>query len=155
MALRKIVVEVDPILRKHCREVDQVDDRIRMILDDMVETMRAANGAGLAAPQIGIMRRMFVAEPEEGQVFYFVNPEIIEASGSQSSEEGCLSVPGYQGTVNRPARLKIRGLGRDGQMQEYDFTDRYAIVMSHEFDHLEGILYIDKAENICEVEEGN
>ena len=77
MALRKIVVEGDPILRKHCREVDQVDDRIRMILDDMVETMRAANGAGLAAPQIGIMRRMFVAEPEEGQVFYFVNPEII------------------------------------------------------------------------------
>lgn len=155
MALRKIVVEGDPILRKHCREVDQVDDRIRMILDDMVETMRAANGAGLAAPQIGIMRRMFVAEPEEGQVFYFVNPEIIEASGSQSSEEGCLSVPGYQGTVNRPARLKIKGLGRDGQMQGYDFTDRYAIVMSHEFDHLEGILYIDKAENICEVEEGN
>ena len=82
MALRNIVLEGDPILRKHCREVDQVDDRIRMILDDMVETMRSANGCGLAAPQIGMMRRMFVAEPEEGRVYCFVNPEIVKMEGS-------------------------------------------------------------------------
>lgn len=153
MALRHILFEGDPVLRKRCREVEQVDDRIRTILDDMVDTMRDANGVGLAAPQVGIMRRMFVAEPEEGTVYYFVNPEILLAEGNQSSEEGCLSVPGFQGTVQRPAKIKIRGLGRDGQMQEYDFSERDAVVMSHEFDHLEGILYIDKAENICEVEQ--
>ena len=85
MALRNIVKEGDVILRKHCREVDKVDDRIRMILDDMVETMRDANGVGLAAPQIGMMRRIFVAEPEPGEVYYFVNPEITEKEGSQES----------------------------------------------------------------------
>lgn len=151
MALRNIVTEGDPILRKHCREVEQIDDRIRMILDDMVETMRDANGVGLAAPQIGIMRRMFVAEPEEGRVYFFVNPEIIEMEGTQTGDEGCLSVPGYQGTVERPARIRIKGLGRHGQMQEYEFKERDAVVMCHEFDHLEGILYIDKATGVYEV----
>lgn len=154
MALRNIVVEGDPILRKRCREVDKVDDRIRMILDDMVETMRAAHGVGLAAPQIGMMRRIFVAEPEEGRVYYFVNPEIIEMEGSQSGDEGCLSVPGYQGTVERPERIKIKGLDRDGNQQEYEFEGWDAIVMCHEFDHLEGILYVDKAENIYEIQAG-
>ena len=95
MALRNIVTEGDPILRKKCREVDKVDDRIRTILDDMVETMKDANGVGLAAPQIGMMRRMFVAEPEPDEIYYFVNPEIISMAGTQESEEGCLSVPGY------------------------------------------------------------
>lgn len=153
MALRNIVTQGDPILRKHCREVDKVDDRIRMILDDMVETMRDAKGVGLAAPQIGMMRRMFVAEPEEGTVYCFVNPEILEAEGSQTGDEGCLSVPGYQGTVERPARIRIKGLDRDGNMQEYEFKERAAVVMCHEFDHLEGILYIDKSTNLYEVEQ--
>lgn len=151
MALRNIVVEGDPILRKHCREVDKVDDRIRMILDDMVETMREARGVGLAAPQIGMMRRIFVAEPEEGRVYYFVNPEIIQVEGSQTGEEGCLSVPGYQGTVERPEKIRIKGLDRDGNQQEYEFEGWDARVMCHEFDHLEGILYIDKSDNIYEV----
>lgn len=151
MALRNIVTEGDPILRKRCREVDQVDDRIRMILDDMVETMREAGGVGLAAPQIGMMRRMFVAEPEEGEVYYFVNPEIIDMEGEQTGDEGCLSVPGYQGTVRRPRKIRIKGLGRDGSMQEYEFEDFRAVVMCHEFDHLEGILYTDKAESVYEV----
>ncbi len=151
MALRNIVVEGDPILRKRCREVEQVDDRIRMILDDMVETMREAGGVGLAAPQIGMMRRMFVAEPQEGEVYCFVNPEIVEMEGSQTGDEGCLSVPGYQGTVERPERIRIKGLDRDGNPQEFDFEGWEAIVMCHEFDHLEGILYIDKSDHIYEI----
>lgn len=151
MALRNIVLEGDPILRKRCREVDQVDDRIRMILDDMVETMREAGGVGLAAPQVGMMRRMFVAEPEKGRVYCFVNPEIIEMEGSQLGDEGCLSVPGYQGKVDRPQRIRIKGLDREGREQEYEFEDWDARVMCHEFDHLEGILYTDKADQVYEV----
>ena len=148
MALRNIFHEGDPILRKKCREVDKVDDRIRTILDDMIETMRDAGGVGLAAPQIGIMRRMFVAEPEQGEVYCFVNPEISDVEGVQESDEGCLSVPGYVGTVERPESIRIRGLDRDGNMQEYVLEGFPAIVMSHENDHLDGILYIDKARNV-------
>lgn len=155
MALRNIVLEGDEILRKNCREVAEVNDRIRMILDDMVETMRDAKGVGLAAPQIGIMRRMFVAEPEPGKVFYFVNPELVALEGSQESEEGCLSLPGYVGLVERPEKIKIRGLDRQGEMREFDFEGFEAIVMCHEFDHLEGILYKDKAKEMYELTEGD
>lgn len=153
MALRNIVLEGDPILRKRCRPVDQVNDRIRMVLDDMVETMREYHGVGLAAPQVGMMRRMFVAEPEEGRVYCFVNPELVEVQGSQSGDEGCLSVPGYQGTVERPEKIRIRGLDREGNQQEYEFEGFDAVVMTHELDHLEGILYTDKSTNIYEVTE--
>lgn len=155
MALRNIVLEGDEILRKNCREVAEVNDRIRMILDDMVETMRDAKGVGLAAPQIGIMRRMFVAEPEPGKVFYFVNPELVALEGSQESEEGCLSLPGYVGLVERPEKIKIKGLDRQGEMREFDFEGFEAIVMCHEFDHLEGILYKDKAKEMYELTEGD
>lgn len=151
MALRNIVTEGDSILRKHCREVDEVNDRIRMILDDMVDTMREANGVGLAAPQIGMLRRMFVAEPEPDDVYYFVNPEITEKYGIQESEEGCLSVPGYSGLVDRPERITIKGLDRDGKPQEYTFEGFKAIVMCHEFDHLDGILYKDKAKEMYRI----
>ena len=122
-----------------------------MILDDMVETMRYAKGVGLAAPQIGMMRRMFVAEPAPGKVYCFVNPEIVQLEGSQESEEGCLSVPGYVGLVERPEKIKIRGLDRNGDMKEYDFEGFEAIVMCHEFDHLEGVLYKDKAKEMYEL----
>jgi peptide deformylase len=152
MALRKIVVEGEDILRKHCREVGEVNERMQMILDDMVDTMRAAQGVGLAAPQIGIMRRMFVAEPTPGEVYYFVNPEIVEATGEQESEEGCLSVPGYVGDVIRPEKIKIKGLDREGNPQEYEFEGFHAIVMSHENDHLDGILYTDKATEMYNVD---
>lgn len=151
MALRNIVKEGDAILRKRCREVEKADDRIRMILDDMVETMRDANGVGLAAPQIGMMRRIFVAEPEPGEVYCFINPEITKKEGSQESEEGCLSVPGYSGLVERPERITIKGLDRDGNPQEYDFEGFKAIVMCHEFDHLDGILYKDKAKEMYQL----
>ncbi len=151
MALRNIVVEGDPILRKKCREIDAGDDRIRTILDDMVETMEDANGVGLAAPQIGMMRRMFVAEPEPGEIYYFVNPEIVSRAGKQESEEGCLSVPGYYGLVDRPEKVRIKGLDRNGELCEYEFEGFKAVVMCHEYDHLDGILYIDKAKEMYQM----
>lgn len=151
MALRNILEEGDAVLRKHCREVDEVNERMQMILDDMIETMREARGVGLAAPQVGILRRMFVAEPEPGQLYCFINPEIITLEGTQESEEGCLSVPGYVGLVERPEKITIKGLDREGKPQEHTFEGFPAIVMCHEFDHLEGILYVDKAKEMYEI----
>ncbi len=148
MALRNVVTEGDEILRKHCREVTEINDRIRMTLDDMLETMRAELGVGIAAPQVGIMRRMFVAEPEPGRVYYMINPVILEQSGSQIGDEGCLSVPGLIGKVDRPDYIKIEALDLEGNKQVYEFTEFDARVMCHEYDHLDGILYIDKATDI-------
>ena len=153
MALRNIVTEGDPILRKVCRPVGEVTPRIQMILDDMVETMRDANGVGLAAPQVGIMRRMFVAEPEPERVYIFVDPEMVTLEGEQESNEGCLSVPGYVGTVKRPEKIVIRGKDRYGKEKEYTVEGFDAVVMCHEFDHLEGILYTDKATEVFSAEE--
>ena len=150
MALRNIVTEGDEILRKHCREVTEVNERIKTTMEDMLETMRAEMGVGIAAPQVGIMRRMFIAEPEPGRVYYMINPEILEQSGSQTGDEGCLSVPGMIGTVERPDYIKIRALDINGAEQVYEFSGFDARVMCHEYDHLDGILYIDKAENIRE-----
>ncbi len=152
MAIRNVVLEGDEILRKHCREVSEVTDRIREIMEDMLETMRKEVGAGIAAPQVGIMRRMFVAEPEPGRVYYMINPVITEQEGSQTGDEGCLSVPGLIGTVERPQRIKIKALDLDGKEKEYEFEGWDATVMCHEYDHLDGILYIDKATNIREPE---
>ena len=153
MALRNIVTDEDPILKKTCRPVGEVTPRIQMILDDMVETMRDANGVGLAAPQVGIMRRMFVAEPEPERVYIFVDPEMVTLEGEQESNEGCLSVPGYVGTVKRPEKIVIRGKDRYGKEKEYTFEGFDAVVMCHEFDHLEGILYTDKATEVFSAEE--
>ena len=148
MAIRKIVTEGDDILRKHCREVSEVTDRIRETMQDMLETMRSEQGVGIAAPQVGIMRRMCVAEPEPERVYFMINPVILEQSGSQSGDEGCLSVPGLIGSVERPSHIKIEALDLDGTKQVYEFDDFDARVMCHEYDHLDGVLYIDKAEHI-------
>ena len=150
MAIRNVVTEGDEILRKKCREVSEVTDRIRMTMEDMLDTMREQCGVGIAAPQVGIMRRMFVAEPEPGRVYFMINPVILEQSGSQIGDEGCLSVPGMIGTVERPDTIKFQALDLDGNLQVYDFQDFDARVMCPEYDHLDGILYIDKAENIRE-----
>ena len=111
MAIRHVVVEGDEILRKKCREVTEVTDRIKMTLEDMLETMRDSHGVGIAGPQVGVMRRMFVAEPEPGRVYYMINPVILEKSGSQTDDEGCLSVPGMIGSVERPDYIKIEATG--------------------------------------------
>lgn len=150
MALRNIVIEGDDILRKKARPVDKVNDHIREILDDMVETMRQERGVGLAGPQVGILRRLFVAEPEPERVYYMVNPEILERKGSEIADEGCLSVPGLIGTVERPAFIRLQALDRDGKKQTYEFSGFDARVMCHEYDHLDGILYTDKATDIRE-----
>ena len=153
MAIRNVVTEGDEILRKRCREVGEITDRIKMTMGDMLETMREQYGVGIAAPQVGVMRRMFIAEPEPGRVYFMINPEILEQSGSQIDDEGCLSVPGMIGTVERPEKIKIKALDLDGVEHVYDFEDFDARVMCHEYDHLEGILYIDKADNIRSIEE--
>ena len=152
MALRKVVVRGDEILSKRCREVSEITDRIRETLDDMVDTMREELGVGLAAPQVGVMRRMFVAEPEPGRVYYMINPEIYFEEGSEEEYEGCLSVPGLIGIVERPQKIRIRALDRDGVEQDYEFEGFDARVMCHENDHLNGVLYIDKAHDIRSAE---
>ncbi len=152
MALRKVVVRGDEILSKRCREVSEITDRIRETLDDMVDTMREELGVGLAAPQVGVMRRMFVAEPEPGRVYYMINPEIYFEEGSEEEYEGCLSVPGLIGIVERPQKIKIRALDKDGVEQDYEFEGFDARVMCHENDHLNGVLYTDKAHDIRSAE---
>lgn len=148
MALRKVVVRGDEILSKKCRGVSEVTGRIKETLDDMVDTMREELGVGLAAPQVGIMRRMFVAEPEPGRVYYMINPEIYFEEGSEEDYEACLSVPGLIGIVERPQKIKIRALDRDGVEHDYEFEGFDARVMCHENDHLNGVLYTDKARDI-------
>lgn len=152
MAIRNVVTEGDEILRKKCRVVTEVTDRIRETMEDMLETMHSQAGVGIAAPQVGVMRRMFIAEPEPGRVYYMINPEILEQDGTQLSSEGCLSVPGLVGDVERPERIKIKAMDLDGEVKTYEFEGFDAVVMCHENDHLDGILYIDKAKNIRDAE---
>ena len=153
MALRNVVCEGDEILRKKCKEVTEITDRIKMTMEDMLETMRQEYGVGIAGPQVGVMRRMFVAEPEPGRVYFMINPVILEQSGEKEGDEGCLSVPGKIGTVVRPDYIKIEATDLDGERKVYEFHDFDARVMCHENDHLDGILYIDKATNIRDASE--
>ena len=153
MAIRNVVTEGDEILRKQCREVKEVTDHVRMTLEDMLETMHEQFGVGIAAPQVGVARRMFIAEPAEGEIYYMINPVILEQSGVQVDDEGCLSVPGMIGTVARPQYIKIQAMDLDGETKVYEFEDFHARVMCHEYDHLEGVLYIDKATNIRDAAE--
>jgi peptide deformylase len=154
MALRNIFVEGDDILNKKCKTVTEVNDRVREQLDDMLETMRDQMGVGIAAPQVGLLKRMCIIEPEEGKVIYLINPEILGKVGEQEGCEGCLSVPGLIGKVKRPLSIKVNALDRDGIMQQYTFTDFEAVVASHEIDHLDGILYTSKATDIHEPQPG-
>ena len=148
MALRRILTEEDDTLRRKSRPVTEVNDRIRGILDDMVETMRSANGVGLAAPQVGILRRMFVVQVDEDMVYELINPEIVETDGDQYGEEGCLSVPGYVGLVHRPEYVRIKGLDRNGKPVEYEGEGLLARAFMHEYDHLDGVMYTQKADDI-------
>ena len=135
----------DEALRKVCRPVDAITPRVLTLLDDMVETMRAANGVGLAAPQVGILRRIVVIEVEPGEVIELINPKIIAYSGEQDGQEGCLSVPGRWGMVKRPMHVTVRALNRKGEEFEITGHELLARCFCHELDHLDGGLYIDKA----------
>lgn len=153
MAIRRIVERGDEILTKVCKPVKEITPRVKELCLDMVDTMNEADGVGLAAPQVGVMKRLFVAKPHvdsddesiQDKVYFMINPEITYREGSQPSSEGCLSVPGYMGLVDRPEKIRIKFQDLDGQWQELEFSDFPATVMCHEYDHLDGILYCDKA----------
>ncbi len=140
----------DEVLRKTCRPVDEITPRVLTLLDDMVETMRAADGCGLAAPQVGILRRIVVVEVEPGEVYELINPKIIAFSGEEEDREGCLSVPGQWGLVKRPVNVTVRALNRHGETVEITGHDLLARCFCHELDHLDGTLYIDKATSMCD-----
>ena len=142
----------DEALRKVCRPVDAITPRVLTLLDDMVQTMRAANGVGLAAPQVGILRRIVVIEVEPGEVLELINPKIVAFSGEQDGQEGCLSVPGQWGMVKRPMHVTVRALNRKGEEVEITGHDLLARCFCHELDHLDGTLYIDKAYEMADDE---
>ncbi|MBR6782805.1 MAG: peptide deformylase [Clostridia bacterium] len=142
----------DEALRKVCRPVDAITPRILTLLDDMIETMRAADGVGLAAPQVGILRRIVVIEVEPGQVIELINPKIIAFSGEQDGQEGCLSVPGRLGLVKRPMNVTVRAMNRRGETVDITGHGLLARCFCHELDHLDGALYIDKAYSMDEDE---
>ena len=144
MAIRKIVeMGKDDILRKHSRRVTKFDRRLAVLLDDMAETMYEADGVGLAAPQVGTLKRVVVIDVGEG-IIELVNPEIVSTEGEVTVIEGCLSVPGRSGKVVRPEKATVRGLNRDGEEVEITGEGMLAVCLCHEIDHLDGIVYVDK-----------
>lgn len=149
MAIREIRKDSDEVLRKISKKVDNIDDRIVTLLDDMAETMRAAEGVGLAAPQVGILRRVVVIDVGDGLI-ELINPVMVYEKGEQCKEEGCLSIPGKSGIVKRPERVIVRAQNRKGETFEITGEDLLAVALCHEIDHLNGILFTDKAITIKE-----
>lgn len=149
MAIRAIRKDSDEVLRKISKKVDNINDRTTMLLDDMAETMRAAEGVGLAAPQVGVLRRVVVIDVGEGLI-ELINPVIVYEKGEQCKEEGCLSIPGKSGTVKRPEKVIVRAQNRKGETFEITGEGLLAVALCHEIDHLNGILFIDKAITINE-----
>ena len=144
MALRKIRnYRKDDILRKKAKEVTKVDDRVRLLISDMIDTMYHADGVGLAAPQVGILKRIVVIDVGDG-VHALINPEILRQSGEEIDYEGCLSIPGIRGRVKRPAHVVVRALDPDGKERKLRANGLLARAVCHETDHLDGILFIDK-----------
>ena len=143
MARLRIVKFGDPVLRKTARPVEEITPRICTLLDDMIETMRHAEGCGLAAPQVGILRRIAVGEVEAGNVIELINPKIIAYAGEQNEQEGCLSIPNRWGITKRPRHVTVRATNRHGEEFEVSGSDLLARAICHECDHLDGKLYID------------
>jgi peptide deformylase len=152
MALREIRLSKDPILRKKSKEITEITDRIKILLDDMIETMNEADGVGLAAPQVGILRRAVVIDVGEGPI-KLINPEILEMKGEVIDIEGCLSVPGKSGTVSRPEWVRIKYIDIDGKERNLEGRGFLARAICHEVDHLDGILYTDKMIEEVEIED--
>ena len=147
MALRNILTEENPLLRKRSRPVTDFDERLHILLDDMRETLLNANGVGLAAPQVGVLRRLFLVDTGE-EILECINPEIVETDGEQTGLEGCLSVPGKYGVVTRPDYVRIRAQDRDGNWFEAEGEELIARCFCHEHAHLDGELYTDIAERM-------
>lgn len=147
MALRNLRYEGDEILRKKSKEVSVVDDKIRTLLDDMVETMYAYDGVGLAAPQVGILKRVVVIDVEDGNVYKMINPKIIARSGEQVGQEGCLSVKEKKGIVKRPMNITVEYTNENGETVILEAEELLARAICHEVDHLEGILFVDRVKN--------
>ena len=143
MALRTIRIQGDPVLTKACREIPEITPKIADLIEDMIETMYEANGVGLAAPQVGILKRLVVIDVGEGPIV-MINPVILETSGEQTGDEGCLSLPGKAGLVTRPNYVKARAF--DENMQEYEIegTELLARALCHEIEHLDGHLFLEK-----------
>ena len=159
MALRNILTEEDPTLTRKCRVVTDFNPRLHQLLDDMAETLEQADGVGLAAPQVGVLRRAVlvletnVPEGSEPYLIELINPEIIESSGEQHEPEGCLSVPGQYGIVSRPAFVKVKAQNRFGEVFEVTGTGLTARCFAHEIDHLDGIVFTSKCERMLTEEE--
>ena len=153
MALRTILTDDDPVLHKACRPVTQFDGRLHDLLDDLKETLAEANGAGLAAPQVGILRRAVIVVDADDQMLELVNPEIIAMEGEQEGFEGCLSVPGRWGVVKRPMKAKVRAQDRNGNFFEVEGEEIVARCFCHEIDHLDGHLFTELAGRLYTTEE--
>lgn len=150
MAIYQIVKKGDEILRQRAKEVKEVNDSIKRLLDNMKDTMYDANGAGLAAPQIGVSKRVIVVDSGD-DLLELINPEIILWEGTDTDQEGCLSIPGYTGEVARYGKVTVKALNREGLQVEITREGLAARALQHEIDHLDGILFIDKAENVREI----
>ncbi|CCJ34182.1 MULTISPECIES: peptide deformylase [Caloramator] len=146
MAIRRIRTIGDDVLRKISKPVEKIDNKILTLIDDMVDTMYEANGVGLAAPQVGILKRIIVVDVGEG-LYKLINPEIVFEEGEQVDEEGCLSIPNRSGTVKRPKKVKVKALNERGEEVILDAEDLFARAICHEIDHLNGVLYIDRIES--------
>ncbi len=151
MSVYQIVTDEDQVLREKAKEIKEINNNIHKLLDNMKDTMRAAQGAGLAAPQIGISKRAIVVDVYDEEL-ELINPVLLSGEGEQTDYEGCLSVPGFTGEVTRYNIVKVTGLNRNGEKVEYVGEGLMARALQHEIDHLDGILYIDKAKNIRRVE---
>ena len=152
MGIRKILTDKDPALHKVCRPVEKFDWRLHRLLDDMRDTLAEANGVGLAAPQVGILRRVVIVDTGE-EILELVNPEMLEVSGEQEGPEGCLSVPGKYGLVKRPYIAKVRAQDRYGEWYEAEGEELIARCFCHELDHLDGIVYTEVMERFLTDEE--
>jgi peptide deformylase len=151
MSIRLIVKHPDEVLRERAQEVTKFNANLHKLLDDMAETMYDADGVGLAAPQVGILKRVIVVDVgDEHELIEMVNPEIVSAEGEQLGPEGCLSIPGLQGDVRRSNRIVIRGQDRDGKPIQYEASEFLSRAFQHEVDHLNGVLFIDTAESVYE-----
>ena len=143
MATRKIRLDGDDVLRKVCKPIEKMTPRLQTLIDDMYETMYEANGVGLAAPQVGILKRIVVIDIGDDNAYTLINPKIIEADGEQTGEEGCLSLPGIHETVKRGNKIRVKYMDEDFVEHEEEVEGYLARVMQHEFDHLDGKMFID------------